>query len=123
MSPTRPSSTLSRAWRTLGYTLFVSGNYRRAGIEPARFPWVRFLGYVSEQQYYAYLPSCAVSGGFDDVEDCLLCGAYEAVAARNHWSSPIPALLRDYFGAPRYSPRTVPSKIAQSVQHAYAQPQ
>lgn len=65
-----------------GYTLFVSGNYRRASVDPARFPWVHFLGYVSEQEYYSYLASCALTMDLTVLEDCLLCG-------EGRWSSEV----------------------------------
>ena len=93
-----------------GYTLFVSGRYTRAGIDPARFPWVRFLGYVSEQEYYAYLRSCAVIVDLTELEDCLLCGAYEALAARKPLVVSNTSALASYFGARRCSRKTPPSK-------------
>ena len=103
-----------------GYTLFVSGRYARAGIDPAHFPWVRFLGYVSEQEYYAYLHSCAVTVDLTELEDCLLCGAYEALAARRPLVISDTRALRDYFGAAAVLTDNSAEKIAQSVQHAYA---
>jgi glycosyltransferase involved in cell wall biosynthesis len=105
----------------LGFTLFVSGNYRRAGVEPARFPWVRFLGYVSEAQYYAYLASCAVAMDLTTLEDCLLCGAYEAVAAAKPLVISNTRALADYFGATVVLTENAPEAIAASIQRAHAQ--
>lgn len=103
-----------------GYTLFVSGRYTRAGIDPARFPWVRFLGYVSEQEYYAYLNSCAVIVDLTELEDCLLCGAYEALATRRPLVLSDTCALRDYFGDAVILTDNTPEKIAENVQYAYA---
>jgi glycosyltransferase involved in cell wall biosynthesis len=104
-----------------GYTLFVSGNYRRARVDPARFPWVRFLGYVSEPDYYSYLVSCAVTMDLTVLEDCLLCGAYEALAARRPLVISNTQALRDYFGAAAVLTDNTPEAIAESVERAYAQ--
>jgi len=105
----------------LGFTLFVSGNYRRAGVEPARFPWVHFLGYVSDAQYYAYLSSCAVAMDLTTLEDCLLCGAYEAVAAAKPLVISNTRALADYFGATVVLTENAPEAIAASIQRAHAQ--
>lgn len=104
-----------------GYTLFVSGNYRRANLDPACFPWVRFLGYVSEPDYYSYLVSCAVTMDLTVLEDCLLCGAYEALAAKRPLVISNTQALRDYFGAAAVLTDNTPEAIAESVQRAYAQ--
>jgi glycosyltransferase involved in cell wall biosynthesis len=104
-----------------GYTLFVSGNYRRASVDPARFPWVRFLGYVSEPDYYSYLVSCAVTMDLTLLEDCLLCGAYEALAARRPLVISNTQALRDYFGTAAVLTNNTPEAIAASVERAYAQ--
>jgi len=104
-----------------GYALFVSGNYRRANLDPARFPWVRFLGYVSEPDYYAYLVSCAVTMDLTVLEDCLVCGAYEALAAKRPLVISNTQALRDYFGAAVVLTDNTPEAIAESVERAYAQ--
>jgi glycosyltransferase involved in cell wall biosynthesis len=104
-----------------GYTLFVSGNYRRAHLDPARFPWVRFLGYVSEPDYYSYLVSCAVTMDLTVLEDCLVCGAYEALAAKRPLVISNTQALRDYFGAAAVLTDNTPEAIAESVERAYAQ--
>jgi glycosyltransferase involved in cell wall biosynthesis len=104
-----------------GYTLFVSGNYHRAGIDPARFPWVQFLGYVSDQEYYSYLASCAVTMDLTVLEDCLLCGAYEALAARRPLIVSDTQALRDYFGAAAVLTDNTPEAIVENVERAYAQ--
>jgi glycosyltransferase involved in cell wall biosynthesis len=117
-----PFEAVFRAFSGLPqYTLFVSGRYTRAGIDPARFPWVRFLGYVSEQEYYAYLKSCAVIVDLTELEDCLLCGAYEALAARKPLLISHTSALASYFGAAAVLTENTAEQIAANVQRAYAQ--
>ena len=105
----------------LGFTLLVSGNYHRAGVDPARFPWVRFLGYVSEDEYYAYLASCAITMDLTTLEDCLLCGAYEALAAARPLVVSNTRALADYFGAAVVLTENAPEAIAASILSAHAQ--
>ena len=44
-----------------GYTLYVSGNPASGGIDPQHYPWVRFLGFIPDEKYAAYLRHCAVA--------------------------------------------------------------
>jgi glycosyltransferase involved in cell wall biosynthesis len=104
----------------LGFTLFVSGNYHKAGVDPTRFPWVRFLGYVSEQDYYAYMGSCAVVMDLTVLEECLLCGAYEALAARRPLVISNTRALGNYFAGAAVLTSNTPEGICASVQNAYA---
>lgn len=104
-----------------GFTLFVSGNYRRANIDPARLPWVHFLGYVSEDEYYAYLRSCTVTLDLTTLEDCLLCGAYEALAAGKPLVVSNTRALANYFGAVAILTENTPEAISERVEHAYLQ--
>jgi len=55
-----------------GYRLWVSGNYGRAGIDVARYPWVRFLGFLSEDDYRQTLASCGVVMDLTVLENCLV---------------------------------------------------
>jgi glycosyltransferase involved in cell wall biosynthesis len=113
-------SAFSRS-QLAGFTLFVSGNYRRANVDPARVPWVRFLGYVSEDDYYAYLGSCAVTLDLTTLEDCLLCGAYEALAAGKPLVISNTRALANYFGAAAILTDNTPEAISERVERAYAQ--
>jgi glycosyltransferase involved in cell wall biosynthesis len=81
-----------------GYSLLVCGNYMKARIDVSRFPWVRFLGFVSTEDYYRYLRSCAVVMDLTTLEDCLVCGAYEAIAAGKALVVSKTSALNDYFG-------------------------
>ena len=55
------------------------------------------------------------------LEDCLLCGAYEAVAAAKPLVISNTRALADYFGATVVLTENAPEPIAASIQRAYAQ--
>lgn len=107
--------------REAGYTLIVSGNYAKAGVDPRSFPGVRLLGYVPEAQYFAYLQACALVMDLTALEDCLLCGAYEALAAGKPLITSASAALRDYFGDAALYTAHEPRAIAASIEQAFAQ--
>jgi glycosyltransferase involved in cell wall biosynthesis len=61
--------------------VYVTGNYRKKHIDPTSLaPNVRLTGFVSEDLYIALLASVDVVMDLTDREDCLVCGAYEAMA-------------------------------------------
>lgn len=107
--------------RESGYTLFVSGNYRKVQIDPAHFPWVHFLGFVSEEDYYSYLGSCSVIMDLTTLEDCLVCGAYEALAAGKPLVISKTLALRDYFGNAALLTDNTPEAIIENVERAHSQ--
>jgi glycosyltransferase involved in cell wall biosynthesis len=79
-----PFHAVFEAARTLveqGFTVFVSGAYRRAGLSPEAIPQVRLLGFVDRPTYEGFLRHADVVLDFTTWEDCLVCGAYEAMAA------------------------------------------
>jgi glycosyltransferase involved in cell wall biosynthesis len=103
-----------------GFVLFVCGNYRKAGIQEAQFPWVRFLGFVPDADYYAYLRASSVVVDLTTLEDCLVCGAYEALAARRPLVVSKTGTLGDYFGAASVLTENTSAAIQQSVLEAFA---
>jgi len=104
-----------------GYVLFVSGNYRKAHIDPREYPWVRFLGYVSEDKYHAYLRSCSVVIDLTKLEDCLVCGAYEALALEKPLVLSRSRALTDYFGRAAVLTDNTTDSIMETVQQAHSQ--
>jgi len=107
--------------RDRGYVLFVSGDYNRVGIDPAEYPWVNLLGFVCEEEYYSYLQSCSVIVNLTTAEDCLVCGAYEAIAAGKALVVSRTRALRDYFGTVAVLTDNTPDAIVQSIELAHAQ--
>ncbi|MCI0591222.1 MAG: glycosyltransferase, partial [Gammaproteobacteria bacterium] len=104
-----------------GYVLFVSGDFTKAKVDVSRFPWVRFLGFLPLHQYYGYLRSCSLVVDLTTMDDCLVCGAYEALAVRKPLVVSNTNALREYFGAAVMLTDNTPAAIRESVQVAYAQ--
>ena len=61
------------------FSLLVTGNYLRVGIEPADYPHVQFLGYVDRIDYYRVLRDSELIIDLTTNDNCLVCGAYEGV--------------------------------------------
>lgn len=71
---------------------YFTGNYRKASLytSPEAFPKnVHLLGFVDESVYFALLRECDFTIDLTMRADCLVCGAYESVAAGK------PVLLSD----------------------------
>jgi len=102
-----------------GYRLWVSGNYKRAGIDVAQFPWVRFLGFLSEEDYRQTLASCDVVMDLTTLENCLVCGAYEAIAMGKPLILSDTRALRAYFGSASVLTANTPDAIAASVRETF----
>jgi glycosyltransferase involved in cell wall biosynthesis len=64
-----------------GFRVFVSGSYARVGLTPADAPHVTLLGYVDRATYEGFLRHVDVVLDLTTWQDCLVCGAYEAMAA------------------------------------------
>jgi len=60
-----------------GYSLLVTGNYMRVGIDPADYSYVDFLGYVDRIDYYRVLRDSELIIDLTTNDNCLVCGAYE----------------------------------------------
>jgi glycosyltransferase involved in cell wall biosynthesis len=104
-----------------GFVLFVSGNYRKARIEPSDYPWVHFLGFMPDDEYYAYLRACSVVIDLTTLEDCLVCGAYEALALEKPLVLSRTRALEDYFGAAAVLTNNTPDSITESIHLAHSQ--
>lgn len=103
-----------------GYSLVVSGNYARAGVDPERFPWVQFLGFVSERDYFGYLQACSVVMDLTELEDCLVCGAYEALALHKPLILSDSEAMRAYFGDACVLTENASTAIVESVRQAFS---
>jgi glycosyltransferase involved in cell wall biosynthesis len=106
--------------KTRGYTLIVSGNYCKAQIRPESFPWVHFLGFAPEAEYYAYLRACSLVMDLTTLEDCLVCGAYESLAAGKPLITSATRALQEYFRDAAIYTDSTAAAIAASVERAYA---
>jgi glycosyltransferase involved in cell wall biosynthesis len=104
-----------------GFTLFASGRYARAGLSPEAVPHVVLLGYVDPSTYNAYLRHVDVVLDLTTWEDCLVCGAYEAMAAGKPCVlSRTPSLTAMFTHGTVFSSHD-PDAIARAVLSAYEQ--
>jgi glycosyltransferase involved in cell wall biosynthesis len=103
-----------------GFTLYVSGNYKKAKADLSRFPWVRLLGFLPSDEYYAYLVSVSVVMDLTTRENCLVCGAYEALAAGKPLIISRTAALKEYFGDAAVLADNTSEAIRESMLSAYA---
>jgi len=102
-----------------GYRFHVSGNYHKAGIKPYDYPHVHFLGYVSTPEYYRYLYRSQVILDLTKYDNCLVCGAYEAMAAERPLVTSRQKALMSYFDKGTVFTSHDPQSIAQAVRYAY----
>ena len=77
-------------------TMFVTGNHSRVQL-PLRPDNVYLTGFVSERDYIALLRAADVIVDLTCLEDCLVCGAYEAAALGKALVTSDTAALRAYF--------------------------
>jgi glycosyltransferase involved in cell wall biosynthesis len=80
-----------------GYAFWVSGNFGKVGIVPAEWPHVRFLGYVPEADFYSHLAESQVVVDLTTQENCLVCGAYEAMVLEKPLVTSKTSALQKYF--------------------------
>ncbi len=104
-----------------GYRFYVSGNYRKADINPLNYSHINFLGYVSESSFYSYLYKSQVVLDLTTNENCLVCGAYEAMAAKKPLVTSNRKILKSYFYQGTIFTEHDEQGIAQAVRYAYEQ--
>lgn len=80
-----------------GYKLYATGNYAKVGMDPHDFPSVNFLGYLPEEEYRSNLNSSSIVLDLTENENCLVCGAYEAMSAEKPLVTSNTHSLRSYF--------------------------
>lgn len=102
-----------------GFLLFVSGNYKKANIDVTKFPGINFLGYLPRDEYYGYLKQCSLVVDLTSAENCLVCGAYEALAAGKPIVVSETSALKAYFGSIAVFVDNSPYSIASGVVRAY----
>jgi len=102
-----------------GFSFRVSGNYRKVRIDPSAFPFVEFLGYLPEKEFYANLFRCSVVLDLTENENCLVCGAYEAMAAEKPLVTSDTKCLRNYFSKGTLFTNHNEISIANTINAAY----
>jgi glycosyltransferase involved in cell wall biosynthesis len=77
-------------------TMFITGNHSRVQLPP-RPDNVNVTGFLSERDYIALLRAADVIVDLTCLEDCLVCGAYEAASLGKALVTSDTAALRAYF--------------------------
>lgn len=104
-----------------GFRFFVSGNYRKARIFPDDHPWLKLLGFVSEEEFYKHLFSSQLVIDLTDNDNCLVCGAYEALAAGKPLILSRKNALQEYFTNGTIFTENQAMDIAVAVRAAYSE--
>jgi glycosyltransferase involved in cell wall biosynthesis len=104
-----------------GFQLYVSGNYRKAGIDPDLYPHIGFLGFVPEDEFYQHLFSACVVLDLTENDNCLVCGAYEALQAGKPLVLSRKQALMDYFTRGVVYTENHAEDIAAAIRRAYSE--
>ena len=97
----------------------VTGNHRKKNIDPASLPRnVALTGYLPEGQYWEALRSADIVIDLTERDDCLVCGAYEAVAAGKPMVLSDKKANRLYFNHGAVYARHDPDSIANAIREA-----
>lgn len=103
-----------------GYSFWVSGNYARSGIVREQWPHVNFLGYVAIEEFYLHLAEAQVVVDLTMQENCLLCGAYEAMAINKPLVTSKTIALQNYFTSGTVFVDHESESIAEGIRLAYS---
>lgn len=106
--------------RRHGFKIYMSGNYRKAGLSPEQAPDVHLLGYVPRDVYWKYLLDATVILDLTTFENCLVCGAYESMAAEKPLVLSDTEALQRYFTHGTVFTKHSADEIAAAVRQAYA---
>ena len=123
-SPDEPYADVIRAAALLDNNTFiyVSGNPKKMGREAEHMPDnVIFTGYLPEDEYIRLLFAVDAVVVLTTLEDCLLCGAYEAVAAEKPLIITGTPALRSYFSRGALYTGNTPEDLADKINMALAQ--
>ncbi len=102
-----------------GYQFYISGNYRKANINPSDYPHINFLGFVSDTEFYSHLFKSHIVLDLTTHENCLVCGAYEAMAAEKPLVTSKRAVLMRYFSQGTIFTEHDEQSIADAIRYAY----
>lgn len=98
------------------YHLMISGNYNKAGINPDDYGEnIHFLGFVDTPVFDTLLHE--VDGVIDLTlrDDCLVCGAYEAIAAETPLILSNTRALTEYFAGAAIFTHNTPNSLKNAI--------
>lgn len=113
----------AKSLKNNGFSFFVSSDYKKANVIPADYPLVTFLGFVSEREFYNHLFSSELVIDLTENENCLVCGAYESLAAGKPVILSDQKVLRQYFTGGAVFTENSCKAIEDAVKNAYANKQ
>lgn len=117
--PFREVFEAARLLERKGFRVFVTGRYARVGLAPESVPQVRLLGYVDRATYDDVLRCIDVILDLTAWEDCLVCGAYEAMVAAKPCVLSRTKSLTGLFTHGTIFTTHEPEAIASAVESAY----
>ncbi len=119
-APDEPYVAVIEAARRLppDVRVLITGDRRRAVLPRVVPANVRFTGFLPQAEYDALLVRAAVIVDLTEMQDCLVCGAYEAVAARTPLVTSDTAVLRRHFAKGTVFTRHDPASIAAAISRA-----
>ena len=103
-----------------GFVIYITGDFRRIKITLPIPSNVVLTGYVSEQQYLDYLFSCDVVMDLTYRKNCLVCGAYEAIAAEKPLILSDTPSLSAYFGSGAIFCKNEATDIARAIREVFS---
>lgn len=101
--------------------IYCTGKYQ-GRVDPSSAPAnVKFLGFVGEEEFWSHLVSCDCIMDLTFRENCLVCGAYEAVAVGKPLILSDTEALKQYFSAGCVYVKPTAGSIAQGIRTALQQ--
>ena len=118
-APDEPyADVIAAAARLEGIEVHVTGNPSKATL-PATLPGnVRIRGYLPDTEYERLLCQATAIVDLTALENCLVCGAYEAVALEKPLVTSDTAALRAYFRRGTIYSRHTPEALAAAIEEA-----
>jgi glycosyltransferase involved in cell wall biosynthesis len=110
-APDEPVAEVFAAVRGLDIELYVTGNHRKlpSALLAAVPPNVHFCGFLPEEEYWSLLQSADAAVDLTLMDNCLVCGAYEALAlGKPMLLSNNPATVELFSGAAVFTDNTAP---------------
>jgi glycosyltransferase involved in cell wall biosynthesis len=119
-APDEPYQEVIAAARILGpaVTMAITGNHRRLAVVPDVPDHVRLTGFLPEAEYEQLLRDADVLVDLTRMADCLVCGAYEAVALEKPLVTSDTAALRGYFHRGTVYSAHDPESLAAAIRDA-----
>jgi glycosyltransferase involved in cell wall biosynthesis len=102
--------------------VYVTGKYKKVGLTPEDVPKnVVLLGYVSDAEFLEFVKSVKVAVDLTTRDDCLVRGAYEALAAGTPFVVSDTPVLRELFEGAAIFCRNDRRSIAEAIHTALAE--